>query len=78
MTKKRRVRRMAQAQPARVAPVEVAALPEDALVAAVVQLVVEAEGVQPDSLVPVGAEPGQRARLLADVALGVAAARRRA
>ena len=64
---------MREAHLARVTPLEAALLAEDALHAGVVVLGVEAEVVRPDAVVPVVAEAGQRARLLAHVVLGVAA-----
>jgi hypothetical protein len=64
---------VADAELDRVLPAEAAALAEDPLRAGVVPLRVEAEARRPDVVVPVVAEAGQRARLLAHVALGVAA-----
>jgi hypothetical protein len=62
-----------EAEPHGVLPVEGARLAEDALVAGVVAVLFEAEVVDADSAFPVVLESGQRARLLADVTLGVAA-----
>jgi len=61
------------AEPARVAPVEVALLAEDLLDARVVPVLVVAEVDRAEVVVPVVAPAGQRAGLLADVLLGVAA-----
>ena len=70
-----RVRGVAHAQREHVAPVEAAALAEDALAAGVVVLAV-VEGAHAAVVVPVRAEAGERARRLADVALRVAARER--
>ena len=69
----RRVPRMLDAELDGVAPVELSAPPEDALRAEVVPLAVEAEARRAHALAPVVPEARQRARLLADVALGVPA-----
>jgi hypothetical protein len=63
-----------QAEPAGVLPVEAAALAEDPLDTRVVAVALEAEVGRADSSLPVVLEAGERARLLAHVALGVAAA----
>ena len=65
---------VADAEAAGVLPVEPPALAEDSLVAGVVALAVVAEVDGPFVVVPVVLEAGQRTGLLADVALGVAAA----
>ena len=65
---------MADAEPARVLPVVVAALAEDDLRAGVVAARVVAEVHVANGLPPVDAPAGERAGLLADVVLGVAAA----
>ena len=62
------------AEVARVAPVEVAALAEDALRPGVVALRVEAKANRAERVAPRVAEAGQRPRLLAHVALAVGAA----
>ena len=65
---------MRHAEPARVLPVERAALAEDPLDAGVVVARVVAEVHVAGALLPVVAEAGQRPRLLADVRLAVPAA----
>ena len=62
------------AQPARVLPVEASALAEDRLDAGVVPFRVVAEANRAEVFAPRVAPAGQRAGLLADVSLGVAAA----
>src|SRR5215212_11681714 len=66
---------MRQAEPDAVAPVVRAAAAEDALAARIVELTVVAEVMRADAVVPVVAKARERARLLADIALAVAAAR---
>src|SRR5581483_6370326 len=67
----RRMHRVRETEAARVAPVEVARLPEDALHAGVVPRRVEVEVVRADVALPAVLPTGQRARLLAHVALRV-------
>ena len=66
--------RVVEAEADGVLPVEGAALAEDALAAGVVPLAVVAEVDVAGAALPVVVEAGERPRLLADVALGVAAA----
>src|SRR6185312_4734239 len=63
------------AEPARVAPVEVPCLAEDRLPPVVVATALEPEIDHPAALVPVVGPPGERPRLLADVVLAVAIVR---
>src|SRR5437764_9187198 len=69
----RGVERVLDTQPAAVAPIEVATLPEDRLCALIVQVGVESE-VAGTGAVPVVGPTRQRPRLLVNVALCVGAA----